>query len=104
MSLLGIEFVFAEILYSGRTLRTMQNRSAHLRRKQYCIPPLPTSLYVFAHQPIRATELFTCASQGSPKYDVPDLGITAHPYHRLPQLLNSLLIRTTYLPSTSIIH
>ena len=104
MSLLGIEFVFAEILYSGRTLRTMQNRSAHLRRKQYCIPPLPTSLYVFAHQPIRATELFTCASQGSPKYDVPDLGITAHPYHRLPQLLNSLLIHSDNISALDIYH
>ena len=85
-------------------LRELQNRSAHLRRKQYSIPRLPTSLPMFAHQPLRETELFTCASQGSPKFRVPDLGITTHPYHRLPQLLHSPLIHSDTISVLDIYH
>jgi len=47
---------------------------------------------VFAHRPLRATKLFTQASQGRTQYDVPELGITVYPYHRLPQLQLSSLI------------
>ena len=39
-------------------------------------------------------ELFTEASLGTLKCDVPDLGVTAHPYHNLPQLLHSPLVHT----------
>jgi hypothetical protein len=61
-------------------------------RRKHPTPTLPISLPIFAHRPLRATELFIEASVGTPKCDVPDLGVTAHPYHNLPQLLHSPLI------------
>ena len=72
-------------------LRRSHNHSAYMRRK-HPSPTLPISLPNFAHRPFRATELFVEASLGNPKYNVPDLGLAAHPYHSLPQLLHSPLI------------
>jgi hypothetical protein len=74
-------------------MRRLQNHSAYIKRNHLRCPTLPITLLAFAHQPLRATDLFTQAFQGGPKYDVPDLGLTAHPYHKLPQLLHSSLIR-----------
>jgi hypothetical protein len=64
-------------------------------RRKHRRPTLPISLPIFAHQPLRATELFTEASLGTPKCDVPDLGVTTSPYHNLPQLSHSPLIHTS---------
>src|SRR6202050_2837349 len=74
-------------------LRQSHNHSAYMRPK-HPRPTLLISLPNFAHQPLRATELFVAASLGNPKYNVPDLGVAAHPYHSLPQLLHLLLIHT----------
>jgi hypothetical protein len=61
-------------------------------RRKHPSPTLPISLPIFAHLPLRATELFIEASLGTLKCNVPDLGVAAHPYHNLPQLLHSPLI------------
>jgi hypothetical protein len=49
-------------------------------------------------------ELFTRASRGSPKYDIPDLGITTHPYQRLPHLLHLYLIHVDDAAALDLYH
>jgi hypothetical protein len=73
-------------------MQQLQNHSAYIKQKHLRCPTLPITLLAFAHQLLCATDLFTQAFQGGPKYNIPDLGLTAHPYHRLPQLLLSSLI------------
>jgi len=84
----------------GRMLRQSQNHHAYNKQKghnshhpHWAIPALPASLVVFANQPLRATEHFTQASQGHVENDVPDLGITIHPYHQIPRLLLSSFLQ-----------
>jgi|SRR5882762_769780 len=86
-------------MHSGRMLRQTQNHLANIRRTHHSSPlpegthpRLPSPLFAFAHRPLRATPLFTQASQGHPECDIPDLGIATHPYHRLPDLFHLLLI------------